>query len=475
MYIKVKDRELFKELDRNLTMPARWNDFIEERIAKNNLIIKSKNKYTCSYCKYSFEDKIKINEYCKCPNCNNLYKVKSDKLKHYEFKDELAILDRHKDYYIVREFRMHTDYINKQYKSYCYEYARIIYDSSFNIAEEIVNENVVSTPSGIFISFRNFNSTEWRYFNSYYSILPNQLIYYPYNLKEVLSDRKELEYSQLWELAKHVDYFDLIYLIKSYNPSVELLTKLKLYNLALCPKSFLHKNTFEERFMGLSKDYLPFIQEYNLDIDELIALSYLKIKDINYIKRCKHLDQRELEELQKYVNIITLLNKTDYNESYSYEYRDYLKIAKKLKLNMKDKTILYPKNIKEAHDKLLDEYKQQKDKILNNSIKRRFKQLKCNEFKDNKYIIFPAKDFESLVDESSQQNNCVRTYAERIADGECDIYFMRLVKNIEHSLVTVEVKENKVVQKRTKNNQVITEEQNKFLKKWEKKIFGGSR
>lgn len=98
--------------------------------------------------------------------------------------------------------------------------------------------------------------------------------------------------------------------------------------------------------------------------------------------------------------------------------------------------------------------------------------MKCNEFKDNKYIIFPAKDFESLVDESSQQNNCVRTYAERIADGECDIYFMRLVKNIEHSLVTVEVKENKVVQKRTKNNQVTSEEQNKFLKKWEKKILG---
>ena len=73
--------------------------------------------------------------------------------------------------------------------------------------------------------------------------------------------------------------------------------------------------------------------------------------------------------------------------------------------------------------------------------------------------------------ESSQQNNCVRTYAERIADGECDIYFMRLVKDTEHSLVTVEVKENKVVQKRTKNNEITTRSQDNFLKLWEEEIL----
>lgn len=274
-----------------------------------------------------------------------------------------------------------------------------------------------------------------------------------------------------WELAKHVDYFNLIYLIKNYNPSVELLTKMKLYNLALCPKSFRNKRTFEERFMGLSKDYLPFIQEYNLDIDELITLSFIKEKNINFLKRCKGMGQDNLEQLQEKVNIKILLNKTNFSSENYYEYRDYLDLVKKLKLNMKDKTILYPKNIKKAHDKALKEYTEKKDILLNNSIIKKYKSLKCNIFEDKKYIIFPAENMDALIDESSQQNNCVRTYADRIASGKCDIYFMRLVSDQNKSLVTIEVKNKKVVQKRTKHNGNTTLEQDKFITKWERKIL----
>ena len=90
MYIKVKDRELFRKLDENLSIPPRWEEFLKERVVKNNLIIKSKNKYRCLYCDNVFDDNIKINEYCKCPNCNNLYKVKSDRLSYYEFKENFS-------------------------------------------------------------------------------------------------------------------------------------------------------------------------------------------------------------------------------------------------------------------------------------------------------------------------------------------------------------------------------------------------
>lgn len=472
MYIKVKDRELFKALDKNLSMPNKWNTFIEHVEKTTRLIIKFKNNYECTLCHHKFNSDVKVNRYCKCPNCNNTYLVKSNRLTAYEFKNELAMLDRYQDYYIVRQFRIHTSYRNKSYKSYCYEYARVIYDSSFNIVEEIVNENVVGTTSGTFVSFRKFDSSEWRYFRSNWCYLPKEFIYYPYNLEEILCDDKNLKYSQLWELAKHVGYMDLIYLIRNYNPSVELLTKMKLYNLALCPKTFLRKKTFEERFLGLSKDYLPFIQENNLNYDQLIILSYLKIKDMKYLYAYEGLDSMNLNELIKLnVNLITLVNKTDFEKKLFHEYRDYISMAKKLKFNLKDKNILYPKHIKSAHDNALNEYQQKKDKLLNNSIKKRFKQLKCNEFEDDKYIIFPARDFESLVDESSQQNNCVRTYAERIASGECDIYFMRLAKDVNHSLVTIEVRENKVVQKRTKNNEVTTKEQENFIKKWQLSIL----
>lgn len=473
MYIKKKDRELFKELDNNLFMPDRWKTFIQEVSVKNRLIIKEGKKYSCTNCHTIFDSKENINEYCKCPNCKNIYLVKSTKLKCYDFKNELAILDKYLDYYIVRMFRLSTIYKNNQFTNYYYEYGRRIYDSNYIEIDEIVNENVVGTIGGMFPSYRDKYSQNWRYFRSYSSYLPYDFYYYPYNLEKLLSKRTELKYSQLWELVKHVEC-NLIYLIKNYNPSIELLTKLKLYNLALCPKTFVSKKTFEERFIGLPKEYLPFIQEYNLDIDELLILSYLKFRDINYIHRYMYMNEEDLRFLKERVNLKTLVEKTDFGlNSRFYEYRDYLDIAKKLKLNLKDKRILYPKNIKTAHDKLLKEYKQKKDKRINNSIKKRCEQLKENEFHNNRYIIFPAQDLDSLIDESSQQNNCVRTYAERIAEGKCDIYFMRKLKQKGKSLVTVEVKENKIVQKRTKNNEVTSKDQDKFLNIWENRILKG--
>ena len=69
------------------------------------------------------------------------------------------------------------------------------------------------------------------------------------------------------------------------------------------------------------------------------------------------------------------------------------------------------------------------------------------------------------------QNNCVRSYNYRYANKEIDLYFMRLVSNMNKSLVTIEVKDNKVVQSRIKNNHNPNKEQLSFIKKWEKKFL----
>ena len=166
-----------------------------------------------------------------------------------------------------------------------------------------------------------------------------------------------------------------------------------------------------------------------------------------------------------------MIDKTDFDKNKYYEYRDYLDLVKKLKLNIEDKTVLYPKNIIQAHDKLLKEYQLQKNKVINNKIKKKWKKLQSNIFKKNGFIVFPAKDLDSLIDESSQQDNCVRTYAEKVANNECDIYFMRLIKDQDHSLVTIEVKGNKIVQKRTKYNGLTTKSQDVFLNLWENTIL----
>ena len=68
-------------------------------------------------------------------------------------------------------------------------------------------------------------------------------------------------------------------------------------------------------------------------------------------------------------------------------------------------------------------------------------------------------------------NNCVKTYAERFALGKCDLYFMRELNKQDKSLVTIEVKNNVVVQSRTKHNNLPTKEQQKFILKTLKKLL----
>ena len=96
-----------------------------------------------------------------------------------------------------------------------------------------------------------------------------------------------------------------------------------------------------------------------------------------------------------------------------------------------------------------------------------------NTFNNGKFIVLPATSIKDLQNESSQQNNCVRTYAEKYAEGICDIYFMRNINKPNKSLVTVEVKNNKVVQSRIKNNELPTDQQLQFLKDWEQNVLKG--
>jgi len=68
----------------------------------------------------------------------------------------------------------------------------------------------------------------------------------------------------------------------------------------------------------------------------------------------------------------------------------------------------------------------------------------------------------------------VRTYAEKYANGECDIYFMRTLKEPEKSLVTVEVKNNKIIQSRVKNNKNANKIQARFLEKWKNEVLNAA-
>ena len=245
---------------------------------------------------------------------------------------------------------------------------------------------------------------------------------------------------------------------------------MKLYNLAIRADKFTTGKTFQEVF-GVPKTFYNFMKKHNITYEQLKVLRVLQKEDIKLINKLVGFSC--LKELSRFVNIEKAYYKVlkCNNSYYEEEYLDYLSACYQMDYDMKDSKILYPSNLQKEHDKIMKLLEVVRNEANDRLIKERATILKDNVYSNKKYIVFPANSIESLVDESKQMNNCVKTYAEKFALGDCDLYFMRELDRQNKSLVTVEVRNGVVVQSRAKNNSLPNEEQQKFLDIWQKKIL----
>lgn len=471
-YIKKHDREQIELLDKYLNqigLPEKWGIFVKEEESKEYLILKNKKICRCLYCNHEFKSNKKINEHEICPKCNLRLLVKSDRIKNYLNRRDLILIQEYEDGYVLRTFELMTSLTDEQKIRFSLtEWCRKTIDNRFNKKSLLVSNNLKNNMGCLSVAHYE-NTNTWKPYKYYYGFTIDGKYYY-YNFKELFS--KINQYSMIWELAKNVDnlnFYDVVEdsLIHEKN-TVELLVKAKLYNLANDCKKYSNKLKFEKTF-GVDKSYLGFMVENNITSDELLVLSKIKIKDISLIRFLCNFDY-ELDKLLKYCKPLDLY-KYKLNPKNTQEYLDYIRFAIELGFDIRDKKYLYPKHLKQKHDEYMDQIEINKNKKINSKIRARYKKILKNKFENKKYIIKPAASIEELIDESRQQNNCVKTYAQRIAKNECDIYFMRFIDSQDKSLVTIEVKNNYVVQQRTKNNEMTTLEQQKFIKSWETKIL----
>lgn len=465
-YIKKDIRELMKKLD-SKSLPRKWNEFIKKESKEHNLLIRNGNEYYCTYCEKSITGKPRIGAFQKCPYCKQVLVVRSKKLKYEYFIKELTLLDKVNGQLVIRLFELRSTYC---YTKKCFvhstvEYGRIVLNQNYTL----LNNRISLFMSSINIKHYN-NITHWRKYSGYSSFSSRGNLY-PYNLKNILKNTI-YQYSQLWTFIKKVKGCDLENLLTGVAkyPSFEFLIKMKLYNLALDADSFNEKGNFKDRF-GIDKEYYNFIKKHNLCYEELEILQLLKLKNIKEIRYLRNkIGIYAARNISKYIDIKKIL-KYKRNKLDAYLYSDYIKFASELGMNLKDKNILFPKDLKAEHDKLSKRYKAVTDLKIKKKVIERYKELLKNKYKNDKYVVFPAQSVAALKDESKQQNHCVQGYAEEYANAECDIYFMRLIDNIKKSLVTIEVKDNKIVQKRIFDNERTNDEENKFLEEWQTKVL----
>lgn len=326
------------------------------------------------------------------------------------------------------------------------------------------------------LEYEEIEEKEFEQFEKIY-LIPYCAYFYTDNLN-LLKDTI-YQYSRIWELndyLKEAKVFNICQftLYPLFYASFEYLVNYKLYNLAWeIPNWFNKGNNFKEIF-GLDKKYLPFMSENNISFEEFEILQIYPTTDIEVLRFFNnlHLNIEILKSTNAdLLGIKKYLESNNLSSCFVYEYFDYINMAKELKLDLKNKKILYPTNLREAHDELYDQIEIINDPIIDKKIKSLSTILSLNKYEDDNYIIYPAPSIQDLVEESKQQKNCVRTYCERVANNKSQIYFMRKKTELEKSLVTIEVYGNKIIQARVKYNKLPSEELMNILNKWEQTLI----
>lgn len=446
-------------------------EFINNKSDSRVIYVEDEDKYYCGKCLKELE---KFN----CPNCqmaldqNNVVKVSDMR----ELDDEnfffsyyvFDIVDKEVILYKIREDIKYRDSI----LPIRYRYREYRIDKIYSIYKN----KIIDVEEGKECFYKDFytyddNDTFLDFLDSgYYSYI------YVDNL-ELLKYVDIYRYSFIWlgkeylEKRNNINLLDITYSVL-YFKQFEYLIKLGFYNLAFsCSCSWIEADSKD--ILEVPRGYYDFMRSVDITVSQLEVLKIVRTCDIDIINFYEDYIYLlyEHDYYKHFVMLKDYFDEKGYKNDLLTEYFDYLFLAEKCGLDMKDKKILFPDDLINAHDKLAEEYILLENPEINKKIKTVSNFLSLNSYEDDKYVIFPVQSINSLVDESSQMHNCVRTYYEKIADVKSEIYFMRKKDSIDKSFVTVEVRKGKIVQARSKYNGDVSADVWKVLRKWEKSLL----
>lgn len=214
-----------------------------------------------------------------------------------------------------------------------------------------------------------------------------------------------------------------------------------------------------------------FIIRYNLkgDVTKFVERYYpYYTKKINFLTKRMTVNK-----------LWTYLSKQEYvtyNCSIS-DYYDYLHECEKLKLDLSRKFILFPEDLRKAHEdtsRAIREIKAQKEAEAIAERDRAFAiKLKALEkkysFSADGLFIRPAKGAGELIKEGASLNHCVATYSDKYLNGQTIILFIRREAAPDESYYTMELspQSETVIQCRGLRNCGKTPEIEEFIRKWD--------
>lgn len=154
------------------------------------------------------------------------------------------------------------------------------------------------------------------------------------------------------------------------------------------------------------------------------------------------------------------------------DYKDYINNAILLEYDLSNSEVLFPKNLKQAHDLA---YSIINDKELKNAelpqIARQYESYSnLYSYEDKNYCIMPPSRHNDLKNEGKTLCHCVATYAKRVAVGSTIILFIRKTSEKDKPYFTLELNPTtyEIEQCRGLRNCAYPKEVKDFMDKWYK-------
>lgn len=148
--------------------------------------------------------------------------------------------------------------------------------------------------------------------------------------------------------------------------------------------------------------------------------------------------------------------------------RDYRRMAKRLGYDMENIQILWPKELKKAHDNVAVLYNKAKDATFDKRFNERAEELEKFRWEADGILIRPCASKEELRQEGIKMHHCVLSCADKIMDGATAIFFIRRKERPEEPWYTLELNEKMLTvrQNRGKYNCDRTPEIKAFEEAW---------
>jgi predicted RNA-binding Zn-ribbon protein involved in translation (DUF1610 family) len=148
---------------------------------------------------------------------------------------------------------------------------------------------------------------------------------------------------------------------------------------------------------------------------------------------------------------------------------DYLRMASAVGVNLNDKAKRFPSSLKKEHDIVMFAYRAVQVEMDKKAFAEQAEVNAKYEFETDDMMVIVPRTPQAVIEEANAQNNCLRSYVERVKRGETIVAFVRRKSEPEKTFLSAEIRDGELIQlKGWCNSDPRTKEIVDFTKEWAK-------